>query len=319
MSDFMGSEDPGFLALAKKFDVPEGPPAAPAAPAVPPVEAPAEPVVEAPAAGTEAPSEGTPAPEETEASDDHVVSVGEGEKARKVRVSELRALLDREEAIKSRDTETEAALTRANQEGEKAVAVYSKLVDQAQKDLAQFSALNTPAGWANARAKLPDGAFNQLAADYQAAQSKLNFLTQEANGFVAQVQANRQAQHAEAVKTRDATLDKDTTIPGGWAKVKAEVADFVKSKGLPANLVDTVTHPAALRLLVDAMLFSKGAARVEATVKQAATSNPRTTVRPGATQAPAEPVSVSAARAKARTTGAVDDVAALFAAKLAAR
>lgn len=318
MSDFMGSEDPGFAALAKRFDTSEEP----ADPATPTPETPAEAAAheaEVPATGTEAPSEGTETPEETEASDDHVVSVGEGEKARKVRVSELRALLDREETIKARDTETEAALTRANSEGEKAVAVYSKLVDAAQKDMAQFASLNTPAGWANARAKLPDGAFNQLASDYQAAQSRLNFLTQEANGFVAQVQANRQAQHVEAVKSRDATLDKDTTIPGGWARAKAEVAEFVKSKGLPANLVDTVAHPAALRLLVDAMLFSKGAAKVAATVKPAATSNPRSTIRPGSTQTPAEPVSVSAARTKARNTGSVDDVANLFAAKLAAR
>ena len=271
--------------------------------------------------GTEAAAEGaegsSEAAEEHFADDDHLVAIGEGEATRKLSVRELKELATREEAIRERDTATAAALERATQEGDRAVTLINTALGKAQKEFAIFADLDKPGGWVQARTRLSDEAFQQLQNDYTAARNNVLFFQQEGNRFVAQVRDSRSQLHTKALGERDAILEKDAGITGGWSKAKADVVAYAKEQGLPEGVVDTITHPAAIRMMWKAMAFDRGAAKAASTVKPVATSASKTTLKPGA-KGPAKDAAadkLNKARATLRETGSLDAAEAAFMAR----
>lgn len=243
------------------------------------------------------------------ADDDHLVVVKTGDTERKVSIADLKALLGREEAIVARDKETEAASKKVQAESEKSVAIMAELIKRADAKLKPYQELD----WVNARAKLPDNAYEQLRKDAQDAHAHALFLRETGNQFVGQMQANHQARVAAELKACDEAIAKDPDLKGVTrADVKAYAAQFGDDV---AASMDLLAAPWAFKVFHKAMLYDKGAAKVAAAVKDPAKTATKTTLKAGTSGEKSNKSAEEAALGRLKKSGSNADAEAYFLAR----
>lgn len=263
-----------------------------------------------PAETPEDPAEPAEPAEETEADDNSMVTVKEGDKEHRFKVSDLKRLAGQEASLTRKSQDLSEATTRATNEGEKALAIMGALIAQADATWTTMGYDKVDLNLAAQR--LDERAYRQLKSDMEAAHQARVFLRQEGNGLLAQQRDNRTAAHTKALETVDATMAE--TIPG-WTKAsRMELTTYAKTQGLPDAVADGLSDPSALKMIRKAMLFDRGTKAVADKVKPAAASTPARTIKPGSTTT-TTPDKAKIAMARLRKSGSDDDAAAAFLAR----
>jgi hypothetical protein len=242
--------------------------------------------------------------------DDADVDVTVGEEARKVKLRDLKGLYAREQEITERHTAVTETIKKVEAEGEKAVAILSTLIQQADKAWEPYADVDL----ALAAQRLDERAYNQLKADMQAAHNQRVFLRQEADAYLSQVRANRSEAQKAALRECDTVLANDPLTKGWDTKARADVTAYAVSQGLPKDLAENLADPAAIKLIRKAMLFDTAKTTVQAKVKPAVEAAKKV-LRAGSTDSESAKDAAKAALRRLRDSGREDDAAAAFAAR----
>lgn len=253
-------------------------------------------------------------PEESFADDEHLVAIKVGDEDRKVAVKDLKALYDQRESLPAKVKEAEEKVSRANQEGERAVVVLDGLMKRAQERFAPYAKVD----FAIAAQRLDEGAYQQLKKDYQEAYAEVNYIQAEADQLLTTIRGNRQAAVQEALKACDTALAADPETKGWDQSARKELSDYAVAQGLPKALVETLSDPAAIKLIRKAMAFDRGTKSVKDAVQTVAKTKPKTPIRPGTSDGTSSSSdrARSEAMARLRKSGSMDDAEAAFLARL---
>lgn len=245
--------------------------------------------------------------------DDAEVEIAVGEETRKVPLKTLKALYSQESEITSRHTAATEAVTRAEAEGEKAVAILGALIAKADKAWEPYANINL----SQAAQRLEESAYNQLVADMQAAHNDRVFLRQEADAYLEQVRDNRNKAVTTAMAECDRVLAEDPATKGWTATQRTEVTDYAVAQGLPKAIATTLSDPAAIKLIRKAMLYDRAKASAAAKVQPAVTAAKKV-INAGAAEEGSDPQDkAKAALRRLRDSRSDDDAAAAFAARFA--
>lgn len=192
---------------------------------------------------------------------------------KEVAVKDLTRLYGQEAALTRKSQEVAEQRKAAEAESQKHVSALQVLLTRAQEKAAPFKSID----WM-ALAKDPNitaEEASQLRTMAQAAFEEESFLSQNLDGFMQEVQKQTHAQRIESAKacvtalTTPGTEDKPNPLHiDGWNdKTYDETRAFGVKMGLPPETVNTLTDPAAIKMMHMAMLFAKGASKVVVTKK----------------------------------------------------
>lgn len=252
--------------------------------------------------------------------DDPEVTFKIGDAETKVRMSELRTLVEQRETTEARFKAVEETREKFNAGVEKAHTALTAMLQRAQEKWKPYAELD----WVTTRTQVDDATWEQLRKMAGEAQAEVKFLEAELDQTVttareAATQHARQAA-AEAIKVLEAPPEKGG-IEGFGPKLYGEMIDYAATAGVPREIALQMVDPAALRLLHKAMLYDRSqAAKQTAAAKiKAAPAKPSSVASPSAKGSPKPSVQSSRATealAKLRKTGALDDAEAAFLADL---
>lgn len=245
---------------------------------------------------------------------DAEVSFKIGDTDTKVRMSELRGLVERRAESERAFTETTAARAAYNEKVQSADLVLARAVEKAEAKWKPFQDID----WITVRTQLDDNAWNTLRTMAKDAQDEVKFFTEERGALLAQSREataqdmQRQAQAAIAELTGPTERG---GITGFDQKLYGEITDYAMGQGLPKEIVFGTVSPAAVRLLHKAMMFDR-AQKSSATVAEKITKavqKPTNTQRPASKGTPtSNSSSTKDALSKLAKSGSIDDAADAF-------
>lgn len=257
---------------------------------------------EAPEGEEEAPSEDPEDPE---------FDIEVNKEARKVKLSDLKALYGRQDELARSVSEASQARTEALARSSAAVESLDKLIARANDKLKPYSELD----WLGVSAKLMaegrQSEWEALRADALALKADVDYLTGERDKVVGAAQQVAQVVNREAASAAVATLAGPVErggIPGWNDKLYSDILGYAVRQGVPKATAEAMVDPVAIRILHKAMLYEAGSRT--ATEKVAAAKSDSSKVsRPGASGGPTAGRDKSAMARLART-GSVDDATA---------
>lgn len=237
---------------------------------------------------------------------------------------------EREFAVKDllRLAGQEAALTRKSQEVatkrkqvDDTVAVqaaaFDKMLQRAQARWEPFSKVD----WLTLakRENVSEEDLTALREEAQHRHDELKFFTEEYEAFAKETQNRIRTEYTNAAKQCIEVLSDPTTGIEGWGEpLYKEMVGYAKSAGVPEQVADNLTDPAAFKLIHKAMLYDKAKTKVSTTKNPAKKKAPpkkivKTTNSPDAQQRkPAGQQKTDEAMARLRKTGSRDDAANAF-------
>lgn len=238
--------------------------------------------------------------------DDAEVEIKVDDEVLKVSVKDLKRLYGQEAAL-TRKSQQVAAKRKEVEANEQKLAVslermYKKAADRWQP----YSKIDMLV----ASTQLEADQFAALRAEAQAAYEDFRFISEEADAFVKQTQANQQEQLQVAAQEAVKVLKE--TIPG-WSKpLYDNIREYAISSGLDANVVNNLVDPVALQLLHKARLYDESKKVVTKKKVLNAKKVVKTTVSPnGKDLSPGK----DEVMRKLRVSGDVEDAAEAFLAR----
>lgn len=205
-----------------------------------------------------------------ESDDTYVKLVVDGKEA-EVSVKDLKRLYGQEASLTRKSQEVAETRKAAETEAAKHSTALTVLLERAKEKADQYRNIDWMA--VSKDPEISAEAASALRAEAQRALEDESFLSQNLNGFMTELNSQQQASRVESAKA----CVKALTTPGtdaapnptyieGWnEKVYDEVRAFGVKTGLPTDTVNTLTDPAALKLMHMALLYSKGASKVQTT------------------------------------------------------
>jgi len=306
-----GRDDDALVAfLEEKWKPKDATPVTPAPEGATPTEPEGEPE---PSEPTEGHGEGEPsdppAPVEEDLADDRTVSVGD----RKISIGELRALAQRDTEIEQQRVATQQAheeVLRIRQEhldGLRQVAEGAKARwdEFARLDIEEIRRNASPQEWDQF-----SGAARQAYEQFQAAQDRL---TQLEPHVMQAAQEKRQQAAQECVRS---LTDPKTGIPGYSVERNQKGVEFAKTLGVSNDYLNSLTDPAAWRLIDMALRYHEAQSQAKAAkpvTKVPATGKPAHTAQSSTTSGDA----AKKAAQRLRQSGSDDDAIALLMARMA--
>ncbi len=236
------------------------------------------------------------------APDGAVVEVTVDGQTHKVSVNDLKRLYGQEAALTRKSQEVADLRKVAQQQEQKYVAAMSKLVENAEQQWKPYSEID----WLVAPQNMRPEDFKQLREDAKAAYENYQFLTQNLDGYMQEQnqaqQTMQQESFQEAVKAAQEILSDPAKGIPNWSKQTYDgIREYALSEGMPADAVNSIIDPVALKVLWKASQFEAG--KKVATTKKAKASAKKVTKSKGNTGA----TSVSKAKARLQQTGSFDD------------
>ena len=201
-------------------------------------------------------------------SDDIFVKLKIGDEEKEVSVKDLKRLYGQEASLTRKSQEVAETRKAADAEASKHSTALAVMLERAKEKADQYRNIDWMA--VSKDPEISAEAASALRAEAQRALEDESFLSQNLNGFMTEL-TNKQ--HADRVESAKACV-KALTTPGttdtpnptfieGWnEKVYDDVRSFGVKMGLPTDTVNTLTDPAALKLMHMAMLYSKGSTKV---------------------------------------------------------
>lgn len=218
-------------------------------------------------------SEKTPEPEDDEEGEEkpaakkHVdddeayVKIKEGDNEHEVPVKDLKRLWGQEAALTRKSQEVATLRTTAEAETTKATATLGALLQRAKTAADPYTKID----FLVAAKNLTSEDLVALRTEAQTRFEEVKFLETELNGFVKAINDKQQATVVEQAKACVTAL-KDATsphhIPDWGDKVYSDLREFAVTEGLAADVFNTLTDPASIKLLNMAMQFKRGQSKV---------------------------------------------------------
>lgn len=236
--------------------------------------------------------------------DDAVVKVKVDGEELEVSVKDLKRLYGQEAALTRKSQEAAAKRKEAEAAALKASTVLQKQYEKAAAKWEPYSKID----YLVAQKQLDADQFAALRAEAQAAYDEFRFISEEADAFVKQTQAQQQQQLQEAAKEAVKVLR--DAIPDWSPKLYDQIREYAISTGMDAEVVNNLVDPVAIQLIHKARLFdeSKKIVTKKKVVQQ------KKVLKPTVTTSVKDVKANGAAKQKAKlqSSGSVDDAASLF-------
>lgn len=236
--------------------------------------------------------------------DDAIVKIKVGDEELDVSVKDLKRLYGQEAALTRKSQEVAAKRKEAEATAMKASATLEKMYEKAAAKWEPYSKID----YLVAQKQLDNESFAALRAEAQAAYEDFRFISEEADTFVKQTQAQQQQVLQEAAKEAVKVLRE--AIPDWSPKLYDQIREYAINTGMDAEVVNNLVDPVALQLLHKARLFdeSKKIVTKKKVVQQKTVlkNTVTTSVKDVKGNGPAKQ------KAKLQSTGSVDDAANLF-------
>lgn len=236
--------------------------------------------------------------------DDAIVKIKVGDEELDVSVKDLKRLYGQEAALTRKSQEVAAKRKEAEATAMKASATLEKMYEKAAAKWEPYSKID----YLVAQKQLDNESFAALRAEAQAAYEDFRFISEEADTFVKQTQAQQQQVLQEAAKEAVKVLRE--AIPDWSPKLYDQIREYAINTGMDAEVVNNLVDPVALQLLHKARLFdeSKKIVTKKKVVQQKTVlkNTVTTSVKDVKGSGPAKQ------KAKLQSTGSVDDAANLF-------
>lgn len=215
--------------------------------------------------------EDTPAEKKYVDDDGHLVKIKVGEQEQEVSVKDLKRLFGQEASLTQKSTEVANARKAAEADAQKYVTSLNVLLTRATEKANPYRNIDWMA--ISKDPSISAEAASALRAEAQKALDDENFLGQNLNAFMADVQKK---QNDERTKSAQSCIVALTTAPTadkpnenyikGWSdKTYEDIRAFAVKQGMSKDIVNATTDPAAIKLMHMAMLYKKGAAKVVTT------------------------------------------------------
>ena len=195
--------------------------------------------------------------------DEHLVEVLVDGEVKKASVKDLKRLYGQEAALTKKSQQTAKQRKEADEALQKTSVVMQKLIEKAQEAYKPYEDIDMLV----ASQEMTREDFASLRKESKLAKDNLDFLTQEAEQFYGEIQAQHQANLNEAATNAVKVLRED--IPDWSNAMYDEIRQYSVSEGLPEQMVNTIVDPVVIKLLNKARLYDQG--KKVATTKKAKT------------------------------------------------
>lgn len=235
--------------------------------------------------------------------DDAEVEVKVNDEVLKVSVKDLKRLYGQEAALTRKSQEVAAKRKEVEATEQKLSVVLQKQYEKAAQRWEPYSKIDMLV----ASKQLDADQFAALRAEAQAAFEDFRFISEEADAFVKQTQAQRQEQLKAAAQEAVKVLKE--SIPGWSSSLYDNIREYAINNGMDAEVVNNLVDPVAIQLLYKARLYDESKKVV--TKKKVLTPKKvvKTTVSPNAKDM--SPKKEEAMK-RLRVSGDVDDAAEAF-------
>lgn len=255
------------------------------------------------------------APKKKFADDDETyVKIKEGDKEHEVSVKDLKRLYGQEAALTRRSQEVAAAKQAIEDDRAKNVAAYDVLLKRSSERANEYR--NLPWTVLMKDPNVPADQLQALQAEAQKAFEDEAFLKNELDGFMQKVQEEQKVARVTAAREciKALTTPESPTHIKGWNEtVYNDIRTFATSQGVPTETVNSITDPAAIKILHMAMQFARGQSKVVTTkVNKTPTKIVKNSASAPAARSSTKTVTAKQAAAKAAKTGSVTDAVAAF-------
>lgn len=236
--------------------------------------------------------------------DEAIVKVKVGDEELDVSVKDLKRLYGQEAALTRKSQEVAAKRKEAEATAMKASATLEKMYEKAAAKWEPYSKID----YLVAQKQLDNEAFAALRAEAQAAYEDFRFISEEADAFVKQTQAQQQQALQEAAKEAVKVLRE--AIPDWSPKLYDQIREYAINTGMDAEVVNNLVDPVAIQLLHKARLFDES----KKIVTKKKVVQPKTVLKNTVTTSVKDVKGNGPAKQKAKlqSTGSVDDAANLF-------
>jgi hypothetical protein len=236
--------------------------------------------------------------------DDAIVKIKVGEEELDVSVKDLKRLYGQEAALTRKSQEVAAKRKEAEQTAQLASVTLDKMYQKAAAKWEPYSKID----YLVAQAQLDADQFAALRAEAASAYEEFRFISEEAQTFVQQTQAEQQKQLQEAAKESVKVLKE--AIPNWSSTLYDQIREYAISTGLDSNTVNNLVDPVAIQLLHKARLYDESKKIV--TKKKVVT--PKKVVKSTVSSSSQAMKGDSTGKAKKnlQASGSVDDAANLF-------
>lgn len=234
--------------------------------------------------------------------DEAIVKIKVGDEELDVSVKDLKRLYGQEAALTRKSQEVAAKRKEAEAAALKASATLDKMYQKAAAKWEPYSKID----FLVASKQLDTEQFAALRAEAQAAYEDFRFISEEADAFVKQTQAQQQQQLQEAAKEAVKTLRE--AIPNWSPTLYDQIREYAINTGMDSEVVNNLVDPVAIQLIHKARMYDESKKIV--TKKKVVTPKKvvKTTVATGTMKADV----TGKAKKTLQTSGSVDDAANLF-------
>ena len=195
--------------------------------------------------------------------DEHLVEVLVDGEVKKASVRDLKRLYGQEASLTKKSQQTAKQRKEADEAIQKTSVVMQRLIEKAQEAYKPYEDIDMLV----ASQEMTREDFASLRKESKLAKDNLDFLTQEAEQFYSEIQAQHQANLNEAATQAVKVLRED--IPDWSNAMYDEIRQYSVSEGLPEQMVNTIVDPVVIKLLNKARLYDQG--KKVATKKKAKT------------------------------------------------
>jgi hypothetical protein len=243
------------------------------------------------------------------------VKVKVGDEVHEVPVKDLERLFGQEKALTQKSMEASTQRTAADAELQKNVAATGALLDRAKARFEPFSKVD----FLLAAKELSAEDYTNLRNAAASAYEDVQFLEQNLNSHMQAAQTKQNetlaTQAKEALKTLSGPAEKGG-IEGWTEALYNDIRGFAVSQGLDARIVNQLVDPVAIKMLYNAMLFTRGQSKVVTTkVNKTPTKVVKTTTSPDAAKVTQSSDKVKKALKNLKETGSTDSAADAFMAR----
>lgn len=184
--------------------------------------------------------------------DDDEVEVTVDKETKKVSVKELKRLFGQEAALTKKSQQVATQRKEVEAQGAKHAAVIDQLYQRAQAKWEPYSKVDMLL----ASKELDSESFAALRAEAQSAYEEFQFVSQEADRFMFEAQSRQQEQIK--VQAQEAVKVLKEKIPNWSNEMYDKIRTYAVSQGFDADVVATITNPAAIEMMHKARLYDEG-------------------------------------------------------------
>ncbi len=199
-----------------------------------------------------------------ELTDETLVEIPVDGDVKQASIKELKRLYGQEASLTRKSQETAAKRKEADEALQRADLSYKKLIERAQARFKPYSEVDMLV----ASRQMDANEFAKLRQEASEAEQDLKFLTEEADAFYKQVQADYSKQHQAAAQECVKVLQKE--LPDWGNDLYNDIRQYAVSVGLPQEQVDQYVDPQVIMVLNKARLYDQSKAAAEPKGKSSA-------------------------------------------------